>query len=474
MALPGHFAVAFTAAFNDPEHADVRLHLSTATVDQPPAKKPRKGAKARKGAPATAPCAPSHACSYSAHALVLSAHSAYFKARLGQDSSRFKPDDVGGAGGSDGASSSTPQIRFEIVEHINEADLEAMDMLLRTLYGAQVESVDAEVLLRALHLADRFLVSAPVAQLLASRLVQVPADAITAGIVQLAFSERSGTAVLMPKDGGDALLARFCSLSHAAVLDWASDGGLEVSSENDVVYLLSEWVEAQKSAGRPCSAEELKQLVHMVRLSDCGPAYLQSILPALDWFKSGRKSLSRFAMFRGLTDAGLEYNDTSSTPDAWTAGPRERLAKRDTVIEWHVSAEQLEDAAEKRLGVGAVFSNGFWMTAYLHRRASKTTPGEFMLGYFVKVDGDRMTKAVPWPEQAAVALSCWIELGKEATERSSVRDVITGAESWGCIDFLGALAASVAAAVAPHLEDGQLKGKVTFSNVDLLGRRRST
>ncbi|KAG1660073.1 hypothetical protein FOA52_006419 [Chlamydomonas sp. UWO 241] len=240
-----------TAAFNDPEHADVRLHLSTAAPgDQRPAKKPRT----RRGT-ATAPCKPSHACRYYVHALLLSAQSAYFKARLGQDSSRFKPDDVGGAGGSDGASTSgrgsTPQIRFEIVEHMDEADLEAMNMLLRTLYGAQVESVDAEVLLRALHLADRFLASAPVAQLLASRLCQVPVDAITADIVQLAFSERSGTAATLPKEFLAAcdrhhpavvfrnvpavvttpdLLARFCSLSHAAVLVWAADDGLEVNS----------------------------------------------------------------------------------------------------------------------------------------------------------------------------------------------------------------------------------------------------
>ncbi|KAG1673859.1 hypothetical protein FOA52_012884 [Chlamydomonas sp. UWO 241] len=250
------------------------------------------------------------------------------RARLGQDSSRFKPDNVGGAGGSDGASTSgrvsTSQIRFEIVEHVGETDLEAMDMLLRTLYGAQVKSTDAEVLLLALHLADRFLVSAPVAQLLASRLSQVPGDAITANIVQLAFNERSGTAVPLPTEflamcdsrhpavvfcivsevvETPDLLARFCSLSHAAVLVWASDGGLEVNSEKDVVYLLSEWVEAQERGGRPCSTAQLRQLMCMVRLSDCGPAYLQSILPALDWFKCGHKQLRKFALFRGLQDA---------------------------------------------------------------------------------------------------------------------------------------------------------------------------
>ncbi|KAG1660076.1 hypothetical protein FOA52_006422 [Chlamydomonas sp. UWO 241] len=447
MAVPVAPALTLHAAFNDPEHADVRLHLSTAAPgdgDERPAKKPRT----RRGT-ATEACAPSHARSYYAPALVLSAHSAYFKARLGQDSSRFKPDDVGGAGGSDGASTSgrvsTPQIRFEIVEHVDEADQEAMDMLLRMLYGAQVESTDAELLLRALHLADRFLVSAPVAQLLASRLVQVPCDAITADIVLLAYSERSGTAVPLPKEfltmcdsrhpavvfwhvpavvTTPDLLARFCSLSHAAVLAWAADDDLGVHSKNDVVYFLSEWVEAQKRGGRPCSAEQLKQLVHAVRLSDCGPAYLQSVLPALDWFQSGHKSLRKFALFRGLKD---------------------------------------------RIALGSVFSNGFWMTAYLRCSESKTTPGELTLGYYVKVDVAKMRKAVPWPELAAVGLSRSMEVGKAAKKLSGVF-VAAGSESRGFSDSLHASSASVAALVAPHLEEGELKGKVTFFKVDLVGR----
>ncbi|KAG1668747.1 hypothetical protein FOA52_014293 [Chlamydomonas sp. UWO 241] len=56
------------------------------------------------------------------------------------------------------------------------------------------------------------------------------------------------------------LLTRFCVLSHPVVMSWASCGGLQVHSENDVVYLLTEWVRAQ-AAGGPCSPAELAQLV---------------------------------------------------------------------------------------------------------------------------------------------------------------------------------------------------------------------
>jgi hypothetical protein len=48
--------------------------------------------------------------------------------------------------------------------------------------------------------------------------------------------------------------------------------------------------------------------------------------------------------------------------------------------------------------------------------------------------------------------------------------LVEGLKSRGYANILSASAASVAALVAPHLEGGQLKGKVTFSSVDLLHR----
>jgi hypothetical protein len=54
--------------------------------------------------------------------------------RLGEDSSRFKPDVVEGGGGGGGS-----RIVFEIVEVVEQAeDVEAMDALLHSMYGVQV------------------------------------------------------------------------------------------------------------------------------------------------------------------------------------------------------------------------------------------------------------------------------------------------------------------------------------------------
>jgi hypothetical protein len=186
---------------------------------------------------------------------------------------------------------------FEIVEVVEqEAEVEAMDALLRTMYGATVApATDVLVRARAARLADRFLVSKPVAQLLASRMADVPSDAITDDVLALAFDERSASLatplplMLMDKCRvflwrafrnvpdvvtQPGLLARFCGLPHAAVVAWAETDSLQVHSENDVVYLLSEWVTDQETAGR---------------------TYLM-IVPALHWFKSGLKALDKFAM----------------------------------------------------------------------------------------------------------------------------------------------------------------------------------
>jgi hypothetical protein len=347
-------------------------------------------------------------------------------------------------------------------------------------------ATDVLVLLRAARLADRFLVSQTVAQLLASQLARVQIDSITDDVVALAF------ATPLPLELMDkcrvylwsafrhvpdvvtqpGMLARFCGLPHAAVVAWAKSGSLQVHSENDVVYLLSAWVAAQKTAGCPCSAAQMVQLVHSVRLADCGRTYLQMVVPSLDWFKSGLKALDKFVMSLELDKAGMQHTRPPSVPDAWWAAEPRELATCEAVREFQVKPEKLEvldagDAGCRRLG--SVFVNGFWMKAFLECRASETVP-EVTLGCYTLVDAAKMSKIVPWPEHAAVAFSCSMQVG-EAAMKDTGNYVVTGLDSWGYPDTLDASAASVTALVAPHLEGGQLKGKVTFANVDLLSRR---
>jgi hypothetical protein len=406
------------------------------------------------------------------------------QARLGQDSSCYKPDHADGTGGPGCASTSgrdsTARIRFEIVEYVEEADLEAMELLLRTLYGAQVESDDAELLLRALHRADFYDANVPH---LASRLTQVPGEAITADAVQLAISERHGFFPRsLPKEflamcdnrhpavvfgsvpsvvTTPALLTRFKVLSHAAVLVWLRDDALKVHSENDVVYLLSAWVQAQEIV----SAGQLEELVKLVRLDDCCPAYRQCVIPALDWFKYGHGFLDLFAIVDGM---GFEYSllEFPSLPVAWSAGPRFQRSPSISRgqhsfhvegAEWHIEAEQFGPKGfipGWKGGVrDAVYVNGFWMVVALECRESKTNPLELTLGCFAGVDRDKMNRTVPWSVNNAVSFSARVEVGEAVQLFSNF--AVTGGKRRGF------------RVMTPSLKSGQtamgLKGKVAFS-----------
>ncbi|KAG1675566.1 hypothetical protein FOA52_014154 [Chlamydomonas sp. UWO 241] len=199
---------------------------------------------------------------------------------------------------------------------------------------------------------------------------------------------------------------------------WAKSDSPQVHSENDVVYLLSAWVQAQEAAGLPCSTEQLELLVGTVRLDDCGHSYERRIVPALDWFRSGRKALGKFDIAQALRYARQEHTRPSEIPDAWWADTsREELTTCKAVVDLQVSAEKLKEldvAGSKRIYLSSVCINGFWMMAFLKSCASKTA-GEVTLGCFVMVDDAKAAKPVPWPEHAAVAFACSMQLKGKIT-----------------------------------------------------------
>ncbi|KAG1675565.1 hypothetical protein FOA52_014153 [Chlamydomonas sp. UWO 241] len=154
-------------------HADVRLHVRVCAPSPPPgddpdvrvSAPPPDAAKCEQGdqsdpAEVAVPSTTPYARSWYVHTVVLASQSEYYKGRLGQDSSRFKPDVQGGSDSGGGS-----RIAFETVEVVEqEEDVEAMDELLRTFYGVTVATdgetvaTDVPVLLRASCLADQFLV----------------------------------------------------------------------------------------------------------------------------------------------------------------------------------------------------------------------------------------------------------------------------------------------------------------------------
>jgi hypothetical protein len=118
---------------------------------------------------------------------------------------------------------------------------------------------------------------------------------------------------------------------------------------------------------------------------------------------------------------------------------------------FQVNAEQLgvldvagketrKQAPVRSLLLGSVFVNGFWMTAFLQCRASRTTPGGVTLGCFF--DDTKTTKAVPCPRTSTLQwpfpARCRQRSGAQATPSSQI-------SKDGYDDILRASAASVTA-----------------------------
>jgi hypothetical protein len=261
--------------------------------------------------------------------------------------------------------------------------------------------------------------------------------------------------------GDDAAPA--VALLRSVVMGWVSCDGLQVHSENDVVYLLTEWVHAQAAAGGPCSPAQLAQLVDKVRVLECGAFYLQFVLPNLDWFKSRALLLGVASVFAPhARNPALSIPALASLPAAWKAAPRERLQNTPT-LEWEVGAEQLYGLSSPMSEAALpnkVFINGIWLSGFLQIRQES-------LGVYVKV-AEMMT--VPWPPSAAVAFRFSVVTGTVTRLHGGNVWILTGHGGFGWPDALKASAALAAVLVAPHLVGGKLKGQIILSDVDSVGR----
>jgi hypothetical protein len=497
--------------FDEPEHADVLLHLSTAAlaasaeqeteeqhVEPDPKRQRTEGAAAAPSHAAADPHLP-HARSFHAHSLALCAQSAYFKARLSSRSSAFKPDVQPAAG------SSSSRIHFKLVEQVEEDELEAMELLLRVMYSGKVDQPQDKapaLLLQALGLAHRFLASKACMGGLAAALSSIPTEAIDQGFLVAVFHERMRDTIALPslapllktcRDrlqqiygdvpgviASDELRGAFCFLPHAAVLAWLQLEGLRVHSENCVVLLLSYWVEAQEEAERPCSPAELEQLAREVRVGDVGPAYLACLLPRLPLLEGVKQSLPALGVYlRSRAKPPSTFLSLLSTklPPSWLLPPRSRCpAPLSATFSWSLDAAQLEQLyAGKDVFSPPVYCNGYWLGVYMNH-PKRDTPGT-QVGLFTKLKIDRWPSSLSglWKQQGFLTCSFEAKIGGAAKQRSMVLSsgLLDRHQGWGRPSALSsAVAASVKELVAPYLEEGRLNVKVEFKQVDQVRTQR--
>ena len=107
------------------------------------------------------------------------------------------------------------------------------------------------------------------------------------------------------------LLRRFCKLPLPALLAWLEEHLLVINSDNEVLFLLTQWVHALKA--EPPSGEQLAQLLERMCMRDLGPAYMYLILPNLQWvqrcFKTagGQRLQQYLQLLNAYHTQGLGY-----------------------------------------------------------------------------------------------------------------------------------------------------------------------
>jgi len=172
----------------------------------------------------------------------------------------------------------------------------------------------------------------------------------------------------------DTLRSRFMRLSFPAVLAWAQEDSLRVSSDNEVLLLLHTWVVVRQFE----EAEGLKQLSRAVRLMHLTPACLVSVLPDVAWFWCTRDERDA-VLHRRLSSLAQDdrFMGKWNGPASWiSAKPRTRTHKvTSKLLAWQVDAADLL-AADSWLMSPHVYYNGFLTQACIQiHEGSKDEPG---------------------------------------------------------------------------------------------------
>ena len=497
---------------NQEELSDLVLHFSVELLGDSSRKRPRSEWEA------------AYARSFFVHKLVLY-QSPYFKALL----QRWKSDAAPTAGASisaDASASPPPaaSTRMELVEHVEEGELDAVELLLKCMYKVGIPEEahgNVRLLLQVYRLADKYEPPAGCMEPIIAALSAIKAKDMDIPVITHVYSMLEGrfdAPSLAPLFAscqlrlvalfGDVpsvittagLRQQFCALPHAAVLAWLKANNLKVNSESSVVFLLSAcivlltvrtvlalylqvhsescvlfllsaWVNNEE---RPeCSAQQMEQLVHNVRVQHLSLAYLQCVLPDLIWFRDHSAGMEKFLraviMKRTLPPASPVPSFGNWTgPPAWIAAKRLRSqmpTSTAVTMDLGLDGIQLLDSSASMHNYGicssVVFLNGvgFVLRAY---RSEVKGASRVKLALLLEVDKKYMATALGfWGESQPIVIGAELWAGpKVSTSKPIIGHRIVCITS-NILD--GSSAATIAEVVAPFLVDGRLTLKAVIT-----------
>ena len=376
-----------------------------------------------------------------------------------------------------------------LVEHVEEGELEAVELLLKSLYSPGVPKEAQEngrLLLQMYRLADKYDLPAvflePVVSALSafksgdidlsllSEFYSLPAGLLEASSLRPFIKSCQGKLVeffgVVPgviEDQG--LKLQFCTLPHAAVLAWMEANTLKVHSESCVLLLLSAWVKAQPT----CSSQQLELLACSIRVRHLSPFYLNCVLPDLKWFQEGcaAAELAVVPLLRTLqlqaanpdVDIGARCWRDLKGPAAWMDKKRHAAPILSTK-HFDLGPTELATLATMRsYSSDSTYLNGVFYK--LFAKVHDVKGGGVTLGVSLAVDSESSLNI--WDEDQPLLLEMSLRLSHGRIKKTVDRISRIG-EPWSHKNFLNKSGATLMELVAPFLEEGSLCLRATIDS----------
>eukprot|EP00798_Chlamydomonas_sp_ICE-L_P014554 gene14554-20595_t len=305
--------------------------------------------------------------SFLAHKVVLALSSSVFLAMLKKAEEEQKEAIVGKESfvGNDCSANAKGREIMEVL--VEEEELDGAEVLLRFIYSGDLD-------------ADLQLSTAP------ALWDQPPIQDLHAKCLEFLL-ETFGQAPAIIRD--TALGEDFLRLCFPALLALVSSDHLHVDSENDVVVLISMWLDHNG----PCSSTEqlvlLSKAIRLLHTTRCYLAHLKSVAP---WFQAEATVLDGVLAVQGAANAGYVLDCSLLEPDippAWLGPARGYLpeAAIPFAIPWQNLSRLLRRATDAPDGV---------IKAYAMSPAVYCSGYEFSFGISVaKVQGAKTKGVLP-------------------------------------------------------------------------------
>ena len=420
------------------------------------------------------------------------------------------------------ANASSANASAELVEHVEECELEAVEVLLKCMYKAELSNetrgkirlmlqvrprfqahatntletwmVEASILypvpLQVYRLADKYEVPNACTEPVFAALSAVEAKDIDLALLSDAYRLPDGLRERPPLQKvtmackqkllelfGDvpAVITdleqrrQFCALPYSAVLAWLQSDDLKVHSESCVLFLLTAWVNS-KERQAVCSPDQHKLLAHSVRVTRLSPTYLHCVLPGLKWFQECCSGDVIFVQTLQLMSGHVGASCSPwAGPAAWIVDKRKGTAMPTSIdLEWKLGAGDVlvldrEPVNQSIFSPGKAYLNGIFY-GLLAQKAAKAEGGLVTLAVYLQVNSEAMGCVLDFWDNARQPCLYRADLWAADAFRFRLHTVNVSS-GLGHRDLLGRAGATINEVVTPSLTEGHLNLKAVIMAV---------